>query len=758
VLDDLHFADDASLELLQWLICAARDAEPDLRPGSRPGRMFWLLAMRPATAESRLHHLIDAVAAAVPHCRLHLKPLTVAQMGALLESLSLQQVGGDALAAALHQRTGGNPLFALETLKLAWVDGSLHQATDLPRPQSLAQLIGQQLGRLSAPALNLVRVAAVAGAAFSVQLAERVLRRSVLDLVDAWQELERGQVLRGTDFAHDLLHDAVLDSLPQPIARHLHAEVAQSLEAQGAEPARIAAHWESAGLVERALPALFNAAARAQAASRTPERIGFLLRAADIAESTGQSNRAFDALQMAVESHMNTLRDAKGFALLDRLERLATTPEQQVLAAGDRAWYHGIVGDWAEAVRAGQHALDLAAGGDVHPALRAVLQQRLGTSLGMLGQFDLALTHLRAAESGAPLYASAEEQAELQGNLAVVMGNLGRVAQAQAHHLREINGPSTLASHSQSATALANYASNRFQAGDVHEAWKQAQLAQQRVDSGNLNGSSAGFVAVQVCQSARVLGRFRDALAAGDQALALVQQSNPALLPPVRVARAQVWFDLGQFARVPQELNAVADWGQVAQRHQVRRLILLARLAEASAGAAGAEEARRLWSEAERSLPTTGWSELGFLLALERCHAQPPPTALAALEAVLTRARESGMRGVELSAHVRLADTALRLGGTGGARRAADHVRCALALSEQACPTLVGRAELWWQAGRALAAVGDPAAPATFELGVRWLNEVAAQHIDTPFQESFLHRVAVHRALLVQRDMGSLVN
>lgn len=86
----------------------------------------------------------------------------------------------------LHQRSGGNPLFALETLKLAWSDGTITLPDGLPRPQSLAQLIGQQLARLSSPALQLARVAAVAGVDFSIPLAQTLLQRNALDLADAW--------------------------------------------------------------------------------------------------------------------------------------------------------------------------------------------------------------------------------------------------------------------------------------------------------------------------------------------------------------------------------------------------------------------------------------------------------------------------------------------------------------------------------------------------------------------------------------------
>ncbi len=290
VLDDVHFADDASIELLQSLLAAPRESES----------LRWCLGLRPPTPGSPQHRLLDALAASGPLTRVPVQPLDVQQMAELVDSLALDGVSGEALAPALRQRSGGNPLFALETLKRAWVEGGIATGRELPHPQSLVQLIGQQLARLSAPALRLARVAAIAGSDFALPLAEGVLGQSALQLADAWHELEAQQVMVGTDFAHDLVFEAVLAGVPAVIARHLHGLVADWLEAGAGEPARVAAHWVAAGQPERALPHLRAAAERAHQALRERERIEFLLQAADIAEAGGQRDQAFDCVARAV--------------------------------------------------------------------------------------------------------------------------------------------------------------------------------------------------------------------------------------------------------------------------------------------------------------------------------------------------------------------------------------------------------------------------------------------------------------------------
>jgi len=321
LLDDLHFADDASLELMQGFVAST----------TRPR---WVLALRPPDPASRAAAWLQALADGAALARIVVQPLDELRMAELVDSLALPGVSGAALAPLLTQRTGGNPLFALETLKAAWGQGALHAASELPRPAGVGELIAQQLARLSADALALARVAAVAGVDFSLPLAEAVLGRDALQLVDGWHELEQRQVLRGTAFAHDLVHETLLSMLPEVIARHLHGRVAAWLETHGGEPARVAAHWEAAGDSERALPGLRAAADRAHEAWRDEERIGFLLRAVEIAHASAHDGEAFELLNLAIEAHMNTLRQAEGFPLLERLERLETmarTPAQRVL-------------------------------------------------------------------------------------------------------------------------------------------------------------------------------------------------------------------------------------------------------------------------------------------------------------------------------------------------------------------------------------------------------------------------------------------
>jgi DNA-binding SARP family transcriptional activator len=321
VVDDLHFADAASVELLQY----AADTT----------RCGWIVTARGAELGGPARRWLDAWRESPDAVSIDLRPLTLAQVEELVDSLGIRGLDGRASAPALLRHTGGNPLFILETLKVWLVQGGggpLAGTTRLPAVANVGALIERRIGQLSAQAVALARCAAVAAPDFSIELAARVLGLRTLELADPWAELEAAQVLQDGAFVHDLIYEAALASVPRPVARRLHAEVAECLSEQGHEPARLAEHWFQAQRWPAAARAYEAAAQRALDAGRASDACDWLARAAECHDRCGAGDARFEALQQRAALLATQDLGAEARAAASALRDAARTAAQRLAA------------------------------------------------------------------------------------------------------------------------------------------------------------------------------------------------------------------------------------------------------------------------------------------------------------------------------------------------------------------------------------------------------------------------------------------
>lgn len=157
VIEDLHCADEASLDLLRFLATALRGQPvallgtfryPDLQP-------------RSPLAES-LSEMLRAART------ITLYGLDVAAVAELIRSATGREPGG-ALAGRVYERTAGNPLFVIEVAKLLAAQGNL-EADHIPVPPSVRQVIAHRLSYLPAQTLDVLSHASVVGQTFDVAL------------------------------------------------------------------------------------------------------------------------------------------------------------------------------------------------------------------------------------------------------------------------------------------------------------------------------------------------------------------------------------------------------------------------------------------------------------------------------------------------------------------------------------------------------------------------------------------------------------
>jgi hypothetical protein len=242
LLDDVQWADAASIELLGALL-------------RRPPAAAVLLALgaRPRQLPERLASALERASRAGSLVRLELSGLQRDEAAALLgEDVD------DALVDGFYEESGGNP-FYLEQLARstrladdALMDGARHALAGIDVPAAVAASLSGELGLLSAPTRTLLQGAAVAGDPFEPELAGAAAAVGEAAAVQAIDELLALELIRTTDvprrfrFRHPLVRRAVYDDAPGGWLLGAHERCADALAARGASASARAHHVEHA--------------------------------------------------------------------------------------------------------------------------------------------------------------------------------------------------------------------------------------------------------------------------------------------------------------------------------------------------------------------------------------------------------------------------------------------------------------------------------------------------------------------------------
>jgi len=251
VLDDVQWADTATLELVQFLAGELSQA-----------RILIALAYR-SEALSKTNPL-DVVIARLTRLtnvqRFELDPLAPAAVKALIDATLVNNWRPDPdVIRDVRVKSEGNPLFAEELLKTAMDRTGPLAASP---PASLRGLVLERLGRLGPPDLHLLEVAALIGRRFNVAFLERVsggwpkhtitafLRRAIDEHFLIEERLEPGWF----SFRHALVREAILAPVLLIESRAMHLRIAQEIEREPDAQTRVTElsdhYWQAAAFAE----------------------------------------------------------------------------------------------------------------------------------------------------------------------------------------------------------------------------------------------------------------------------------------------------------------------------------------------------------------------------------------------------------------------------------------------------------------------------------------------------------------------------
>ena len=469
VLEDLHWADRATRDLVAFLARTLRSGRVTLAVSYRSDELHRRHPLRPLLAE------LVRLSAVV---RLELAPFTRAELAEHLEAIAGAPLPAEQVEA-IHARSEGNPFYAEQLLAAAAGDANVEL------PATLAEVLLARVQGLSEPAQQVLRVAAVAGRRVPHRLLAGVAGQPEANLETGLHEAVGAGVLTSDAatgsyaFRHALLLEAVYgDLLPGEQVR-LHAAYARLLAAEpGGAAAELAHHSLASHDLAGALAASVRAASEAEAVlapaealrhlqralalwERVPEpatvagidRVELTLRAAAAASAAGEHQRAASLAQdvaRTAEAAADPARAARAYerfglylfyagrveeALAARARAVELVPDQpptplraRVTAAIAQALVNAR--QPAEARRWCDQALVAARG-----AGSAAEEADALITLGMIEQYDdpaSACTRFAAARALAAADGSGEIELRALYCLAEVSSQLGDLASACA--------------------------------------------------------------------------------------------------------------------------------------------------------------------------------------------------------------------------------------------------------------------------------------------------------------------------------------
>jgi DNA-binding SARP family transcriptional activator len=334
ILEDLHWADEATLLLLAYMagylgemavlmVGTYRDVELPTRP---------LLA-----------RTLDELLRQRRLRRIALRRLPEDDVARMLEAMSGQPPPA-AVTGAVHAETDGNPFYMEEVYRHLVEEGRLLDDDGLFRadltideldvPENVRLVIDRRLTRLSDDARRLLGAAAVIGRFFPFDLVEALAEGGAADLLDTVEECERARLIlaatgdaRGASrylFTHELVRQTILAGLSTPRRCRLHRRVAETMErlaGEGADEraADLAHHLSEAGPdadQAKLLHYLIVAGRRATAASAFEEGVRLLEQALALGLATGRQEA--ELLEEAGRAYRAVGRLEDALALWDR--------------------------------------------------------------------------------------------------------------------------------------------------------------------------------------------------------------------------------------------------------------------------------------------------------------------------------------------------------------------------------------------------------------------------------------------------------
>jgi KaiC/GvpD/RAD55 family RecA-like ATPase/tetratricopeptide (TPR) repeat protein len=312
-IEDIHWADSASLALLQYIARSVSNSE----------RILVLATFRSEAlttdAEGRPHPLAEALRAMGRedlYTEIKLPNLNQVDISKIAENM----IGGNlqpSLTEKLTAESQGNPLFVVESLRMLFERKSLIQENnewrltvdELGIPTKIRDIILRRLAVLKYAQRRVLDAASVIGEKFNIELLATVLGQDSLDVLETLNAIAQSTSIVCVDenfyrFDHAKSREVLYEELSLPLKRGYHARVAERIEGvskDGRLPfSDLAYHYTMAGNKEKAVKYALSAGEDALARWSNEEAIKhftyILANVSDNPENAEAKRKAWEGL------------------------------------------------------------------------------------------------------------------------------------------------------------------------------------------------------------------------------------------------------------------------------------------------------------------------------------------------------------------------------------------------------------------------------------------------------------------------------
>ncbi len=560
--DNIHWADDSSLELFYYLVRALKE---------NPVFFFFIYRIEEAKSES-FQRLMQSMNREKLYDWIQLEslePFEVAQMLSLMVGIS----PSPELNAYIYRETGGNPFFVEELMKsLETNDAFISTETELSFvkgreiiiPHLVKGVVNRKMGMMSSQSQELLEYAAVIGRKFDFALLREVTGMNEGHLFDLMDEIIGMRLLKESEgetyyFSEDVIRETIYQQIHKIKSKSYHRKVAEALLNLNAECVEnvveeLTHHYYLCKDNDKVIEYGLIAADRAKNAYANRDAIEFYSRVLEsLAESGIEGHGLKEVEVLKQRAAILDLVGENETAIADLEEAVSNA---QVL--GEKKLEADCLIDLCRVYFGLSHYDDTIEIAEKALKIYRELNDEQGEMGGLncigianwyLGEFKRALKFYQSSLTIAEQTENKKFEAMILGNKSIIFWNLGEYSKSLKHYLRSLEITETLGDIETEARALGNIGLIYGNLGDntkAKECYKKSLKISNEIGARKLEASTLNNIGILSAAS----GRYAEAIKYYEASVSIsIETGTRKVEAMTRNNIGVLYYKLGDYSR-----------------------------------------------------------------------------------------------------------------------------------------------------------------------------------------------------------------